>query len=95
MKVLFYILYYITWWFPILMLSIPVIWAIIYHSWYAGYRERKSKERWERIAKFFQKNADKYPSAATSFNAARFWGSKDGYSAMYEIKKAEFYGRPK
>ena len=84
------ILEYIHWWFPILALSTPIIWAVIYHVWYVKYREQKEKERWERIQKFFDENADKYPEAAKSFQLARFWASKDGYDLMHTIKTAEY-----
>ena len=90
MIVLYKILEYSIWWFPILCLSAPVIWAIIYHCWYYDYKQRKSEERWERIAAFFAKHRDKYPEAAASFGAARFWASKDGYKTMHGIKKAEY-----
>ena len=90
MAVIFYILEYITWWFPIFCLLSPVIWAIIYHNWYKYYKERKSAERWERLSKFFVENADKYPEAATSFRMAKFHASPQGYDLMHKIKKAEY-----
>ena len=94
MKVLILILEYINWWFPILALSAPVLWAFIYHYWYYDYRKRKEAESWERINKFFAENADKYPEAAAFFGMARFWASPQGYDAMYQIKKAEYAQAP-
>ena len=77
------ILEYAVWWVPILMLSAPIVWTIIYWNWYVDYKERKETERWERISKFF---AEEYP-----VGLARFWASPKGYDLMYKIKEAEFY----
>lgn len=85
------ILEYMIWWLPILMLLTPVVWTIIYYSWYVDYKEKKEVECWERINRFFAKNADKYPEAATSFGMARFWHSQSGHSMMRKIKEAKFY----
>jgi len=91
MKILLLILEYINWWLPILLFSTPIIWTIIYYYWYLDYKERKEAECWDRISKFFAKNADKYPEAAEAFGAARFWASNDGYETMHKIKTAEYY----
>lgn len=90
MSILYKILEYSIWWVPILAMSSPIIWTVIYHSWYVGYRERKQKERWERIIAFFTKHGDKYFDAAASFGVAKFWASNEGYKTMRRIKKAEY-----
>lgn len=91
MRILIVILYYAIWWVPILALSAPVIWTIIYYAWYVDYKERKEAECWERINQFFTENADKYPDAAISFGMVRFWASPKGYDTMHRIKTAEYY----
>ena len=91
MTILIVILSYAIWWLPILMFSAPIIWTIVYYAWYLDYKERKEVESWERIEKFFAKNADKYPDAASSFGMARFWSIPKGYDAMHRIKTAEYY----
>lgn len=92
-RILYVILSYITWWFPILVFSLPFVWAIIYHNWYKYYRERKIAARWERLGAFFAKYGDKYPEAAASFCMARFWASPQGHDTMYHIKKSEYKER--
>lgn len=74
------------------MLLTPIIWTIIYFSWYVDYKERKETECWERISKFFTEHLDEYPEAAASWGMACFWHSQQGYDTMYKIKEAEFYG---
>jgi hypothetical protein len=87
------ILEYINWWLPILVLSAPIVWTIIYYAWYIDYKEKREELAWERIAQFFNENADKYPEAATSFGVARFLASDEGREVMYQVKKAEYEQR--
>ena len=81
---------YIGQWLPIIALSLPCLWAVIYHNWYYDWRKRKERERWERLARFFAKNSEKYPDAAASFGMARFFASEGGRDLMYKIKQQEF-----
>lgn len=90
MEILFVILEHITWWFPALALSAPIIWAIIYHCWYVDYKKKKDTERAKRLDAFFVKYANKYPEAATSWGIAKFWASPQGHDVMREIKTVEY-----
>lgn len=77
--------------FIIFLLAIPVVLLASNTRWYFGYKARKEAESWERISKFFDENADKYPEAAASFGMARFWASPKGYDTMHKIKTVEYY----
>ena len=90
MRIIYIVLEYITWWFPILCFSLPVIQTIIYYAWYVDYKKRKEEARWQRIEAFFTKNVNKYPDAAVSFKKARFWASPKGYDLMHKIKTIEY-----
>jgi len=90
-RILIVVLEYITWWLPIFCLSLPIIWAFVYHYWYFDYKKRQNEARWKRLGEFFARNADKYPEAAGLFGLAKFWESKEGYDTMHTIKKAEYY----
>lgn len=93
MKAIIFLLEWMVWWLPISMFLAPFIWAIIYHCWYADYKERKEAESWEKIAEFFAKNRDRFPDAASSFQMARFWASPQGHDLMRDMKTKEYYSR--
>lgn len=88
------LLYDIHIWFPVAVLSAPVIYAIIYHNgghgWYLRRKEKKSQEAWDRLSRFFAKHESAYPDAMASFKRAKFWASDEGGKLMHSIKESEF-----
>ncbi len=88
-KALIFLGVHILWWLPALMMLSPVIWTIIYYSWYAPWKKRRHEACIARLDKFFAE----HPEHGFGWAAFKVLESPQGKEMMHKIETDEYRAR--